>query len=106
MAERCPLLNPDKEIRAGFPIDVPEICLIQCGDLMDEANTAQTGEWDDYLKGETVPAGEVGFSHDAIALDSLRNKSARQYRVVDRVDTPQGWIEIGETSYTFNCPRS
>lgn len=106
MSERCPLLDNSKDFRPGYPVDIPEVCLRQCRELMDEASETQAGAWSDYLHGEMIPDGDVGFSHDAVALDSLRNKSARQYRVVDKVDTERDWIEIGESTYTFNCPHT
>lgn len=104
-SERCPLLDKDLGIREGWPVDIPETCESQCADRMDSAGR-EAGTWDDYLRGEEVPDGEVEFSHSAIAIDSLKNPSLRQYRVVDVVHSEQGTMEIGETTYLFECPHS
>lgn len=105
MPELCPLLR-DVPISEGIPVDVPEECLRQCEAYMTQATRGE-GYWDDYLRGEQIPDGEVEFSHDSVALASLINREARTYTVVDRVTMSDGgWIELGEMTYTFTCPHS
>ena len=107
MSERCPLLDPAFGPNPGNPVDVPVVCLEQCGDTIDEIGGEQPGYYDDFLNGDPIPDGEVEYSHNSIRFVGKKALGQRVYSVVDRVTFDNGeWIEISETSWSFTCAYS
>lgn len=88
-----------------MPVDVPEICRSLCAERIDDALAKQKGEWDYYLRDEPLPGGPIEFSHDSVAISGIKANN-RSYSIVDQLYTKNHlWIEIGETTYTFDCPN-